>query len=61
MDGCAATARTMAQAMRWVNESFSERPAVFNWSLICRRWASRTATEIVRKLVAVGIDRLSSM
>ena len=46
---------TIAQAIRWVKLSL--RPA----SLSSRRRASSTSTWSVRKLVAVGIERLSSM
>ncbi len=48
-------ARTIAQAIRCVNESFL--PAPLSWA---RRSAS-SPTDSVRKLVAVGIDRLMSM
>ena len=53
--GCDFTARMIAQAIRCVNDSFSERPAAFRSPLIWRRCASSIATLRVRKLVAVGI------
>ena len=56
-----AVARMMAHATRCVNDSFSERPAAFRSELIWRRCASSAVTATVRKLVAVGIVRLSSM
>ncbi len=53
--GMSFVASTIAQAIRWVNESFLPAP------LSCLRYASSLSTGSVRKLVAVGIDRLSSM
>ena len=53
--GMSPAALTIAQAIRWVNESL--RPAALS---VARRSAS-TSTVRVRKLVAVGIERLSSM
>ena len=55
MTGMSRAACTIAQAIRWVNDSL--RPA----SLSARRRASRVSTSSVRKLVAVGIARLSFM
>ena len=55
MTGMSPAALTTAHAIRWVKES--RLPAV----LSALRRASRTSTERVRKLVAVGIDLLSSM
>jgi hypothetical protein len=46
---------TIAHAIRWVNESFL--PA----SLSAARRVASVSTSSVRKLVAVGIDRLSFM
>ena len=62
MTGCCLVAWTSAQAMRWVNEIFSRRPAA--WSagveppppLLQRRRPGAT-----RKVVAVGTVRLSFM
>ena len=48
-------ARTIAQAIRCVNESFLPAP------LSCARRSASSPTDSVRKLVAVGIDRLMSM
>src|SRR3954447_10683707 len=50
-----SAARTIPQAIRWVNESFL--PAFLR---ALRRSSSRP-TSSVRKLVAVGIERLSFM
>jgi len=61
MTGNASTARTIAHATRWVNESFSSRPASASTVLICLRRASSVPTGIVRNVVAVGIERLSFM
>ena len=61
IEGSACAARMIAQATRCVNDSFSERPASLRSPLIWRRCASSAATPTVRKLVAVGIERLSSM
>src|SRR3954468_6930305 len=55
MTGMAFAAWTMAHAIRWVKESFL--PAPFS----CLRRPSRVSTSTVRKLVAVGIERLSFM
>ncbi len=55
MTGMSSVARTIAQAIRWVNESFL--PA----ALSCPRRPASSSTASVRKLVAVGIERLSSM
>ncbi len=53
--GMSSVARTIAQAIRWVNESFLPAP------LSVARRAASVSTASVRKLVAVGIERLSSM
>src|SRR4051794_30345099 len=55
MTGQSAAALTMAQATRWVNDSF------FPAALSALRRASKASTGTDRKLVAVGIDRLSFM
>ena len=55
MTGMSRAAWTIAQAIRCVNDSFL--PA----ALSALRRASRASTGTVRKLVAVGIDRLSFM
>src|SRR5919199_3959003 len=55
MVGQSPAAFTIAQAIRWVKDSL--RPA----ALSVRRRSSSTVTGTVRKLVAVGIDRLSFM
>jgi hypothetical protein len=55
MTGMSRAAWTIAQAIRCVNDSFL--PA----ALSALRRASRASTGRVRKLVAVGIDRLSFM
>ena len=55
MTGMSRAAWTIAQAIRCVNDSFL--PA----ALSALRRASRASTGSVRKLVAVGIDRLSFM
>ncbi len=55
MTGQSSAALTIAHAIRWVKESL--RPAF----LSARRRASSVVTGTVRKLVAVGIERLSFM
>src|SRR5438105_9763339 len=61
IEGTSFTARTTAKAIRCVYETFSGRPAAWIAWLSCRRrWSSRS-TRTVRKLVAVGTSRLSSM
>ncbi len=52
---CSVAARAIAQAMMWVKETFC--PA----ALSSRRRASMVETTRVRKEVAVGMERLSSM
>ncbi len=59
--GDSEPATMMAQAIMCVNESFWLRPAAARSALIWRRWASRVATDKVRKLVAVGTLSDSSM
>src|SRR3954447_537047 len=55
MTGMSFAACTMAHAIRWVKESFLPAP------LSCLRRPSSESTSMVRKLVAVGIERLSFM
>src|SRR4051812_50020020 len=55
MTGMSLAACTIAQAIRWVKLSFL--PAAFS----CLRRPSRVSTSTVRKLVAVGNERLSFM
>src|SRR3954452_12176849 len=55
MTGMSFAACTIAHAIRWVNESFLPAP------LSCLRRPSSVSTSTVRKLVAVGIERLSFM
>src|SRR6202171_2518183 len=61
IEGTSLTARVTAKAIRWVYETFSGRPASCTRWLSCRRRRSSTSTRTVRKLVAVGTWRLSSM
>src|SRR5712692_7840602 len=61
IDGMSLTARVIAKAIRCVYEIFSGRPAACTLWLSWRRRWSRTSTRTVRKLVAVGTWRLSSM
>ena len=58
--GVRSTARTIAQAMMCVNDSLPA-PATARASFRRLRSASSTCTEMVRNVVAVGMDRLSSM
>ena len=58
--GVSCTARTIAHAMMWVNDSLPP-PATARASFRRLRSASSICTEMVRKVVAVGMDRLSSM
>src|SRR4051812_40336504 len=55
MTGMSFAAWTIAHAIRWVKESFLPAP------LSCLRRPSSVSTSTVRKLVAVGIERLSFM
>ena len=58
--GVVCTARTMAHAMMCVNDSLPP-PATARAAFRRLRSASSICTEMVRKVVAVGIERLSSM
>src|SRR3954470_15331866 len=55
MTGISSAALTIAQAIRWGKESFLPAP------LSALRRSSRRSTSRVRKLVAVGMVRLSFM
>ncbi len=55
MNGISRAARTIAYAMRCVNEIRSLRPAAFTAPLSSLRRASSTSTAMPRKLVAVGM------
>ena len=57
MTGHSCAALTIAQAIRWVNETFM--PRSFSTPFSARRFASRTSTGRVRNEVAVGTERLS--
>ena len=57
--GKSLAASTIAQATRWVKETFS--PRSFSTRLIAFRFASSVSTAIVRNEVAVGTARLSSI
>ena len=57
--GHSVAARTMAHAIRCVNESLI--PRSLSWVLIALRLASSVSTGSVRNDVAVGVVRLSSM
>ena len=58
--GTASIARTMANAIRWVNVTLL--PPVFRWwRLMRRRFSESSLTGISRTDVAVGMVRLASM
>ena len=61
MTGCCFVACTIAQPIRWVNETFSPRPAALSASLSAFRCRSSVATDSSRNVVAVGTLRLSFM
>src|SRR6266705_105095 len=61
IEGTSLTARVIAKATRCVYEIFSGRPAAWTLCVSWRRRWSSTSTRTVRKLVAVGTWRLSSM
>ena len=57
--GKSLAASTIAQATRWVKETFN--PRSLSTTLIAFRFASSVSTAIVRNEVAVGTARLSSI
>ena len=59
--GWSRTAAAIAYPIRWVNETFMSRRATFSASFSWRRRRSSVSTSRLRKLVAVGIERLSDM
>src|SRR5687767_6731530 len=61
MTRCCFVACTMAQAMMWVNEIFSVRPAAASAALSDFRSASNRATASSRNEVAVGTPSDSVM
>src|SRR5579859_6408846 len=58
--GTARSARTMANPMRWVNETFPPRPRA-RWLLITMRLSASNLAGMDRTLVAVGTLRLVTM
>src|ERR1700760_1747883 len=58
--GTAASARTTAYPIRWVNETLPPRPRL-RWLLMTMRLSMSSLAGMSRTLVAVGTDRLLSM